>query len=1119
MKKQNKSLISILLITFMVFTVISTFNISPSAIQTMINSDPVDNQEPELKTSQFAPRTIRVAVYYSSNISMPSYGTGACSNDLTDTLAALNNGEYQVTLLTTEDISNHELQTAYYDIFIMADNLPQMNISNYVKEFWLGGGGLLSFDSAINFLCYYGILPPESIGNNGSTSLWSYKSGENEIYQRHPISKEYLVGDTFTPFGTWGTFDWTALQGTSIASDLVRIATRTADSNDVTVLGFDPSNGGGRIVQMPWSVGDIPSIMYDLVIDAVDWACPRPKARIVFDLSHLPYGGVDSWDDDYTVNPDWYSTFRNNLVNRSYTFDKLYPSASGNLTSSNLAPYDLLIILLPRFNFTSTEVTDVSSWIQNGGSLLIYGETPTVYGTVSILKNINYLLSPVDLLMNLTASGPPAVTGYSLKHPTIEECSNLYFFNPGLINYSGDAYPIWGYNQYNITVAAQEYGNGRIILSSDINICGDAIGYNDNLKYGINAVNWLTATQAKAIALITRYSSDDPNDNAYRGPVARALNDLGIKFYLTSTCSYFNLSLVSNDFDLVVVDQTFGAGSIGFIDDYATEIINYMDNGGHLIIWSYRQLFESPLWDYLGYTTESLGYGSPQEVFIWDSGHRIFNTPAHYGANNITTSLDIYGYSFVNVTLYNNATGIAGLTETPSVDTNAIILGANGRAITNTFALTEYYDDTDDSTYPDALEIWENEIAYMTYQSLSVNILDPQTDDNFDANAPSFSITTGGIIIDETYYTLNDAGHYPITSTSGTINQGAWDALSDGTVSLKVYVEDTAGNSIYDEVNIEKDTQDPIIEILSPTSGQAFNNTAPEFIVNITDPNLDTIWYTINDSVITYPVTGLSGTINQTGWDALSDGNVTLTFYAGDLAGNTAMESIIVQKDTQDPVITINSPTSGDDFGSTPPSFDITVIDLNLDTIWYTINDSVITYPVTGLSGTINQTGWDALSDGNIELKFYARDLAGNTATKAVIVQKDTQGPVITINSPASGDEFGSTPPSFNISVTDPNLDTIWYTLNSNITILGNILVWTIPQEAWDILPEGSATITVFANDTLGHTSSQSLNLTKNIPSRGIGLDYFMMSVLITLFSSMAIIIVITKMYRKKQLI
>lgn len=106
-------------------------------------------------------------------------------------------------------------------------------------------------------------------------------------------------------------------------------------------------------------------------------------------------------------------------------------------------------------------------------------------------------------------------------------------------------------------------------------------------------------------------------------------------------------------------------------------------------------------------------------------------------------------------------------------------------------------------------------------------------------------------------------------------------------------MEDTAGSSKSAAVNIDKDTQAPIIEILSPTSGQTFNDTAPEFIVNITDPHLDKMWYTVNVSLANYTFTS-NGTINQAAWEALSEGTVTVTFYANDTLGHEAFKQVSI---------------------------------------------------------------------------------------------------------------------------------------------------------------------------------------------------------------------------------
>lgn len=88
---------------------------------------------------------------------------------------------------------------------------------------------------------------------------------------------------------------------------------------------------------------------------------------------------------------------------------------------------------------------------------------------------------------------------------------------------------------------------------------------------------------------------------------------------------------------------------------------------------------------------------------------------------------------------------------------------------------------------------------------------------------------------------------------------------------------------------------------------------------------------------------------------------------------------------------------------------------------------------------------------------------------------------------------------------------------------MNNILVWTINQTVWSALPEGNATIIIYANDTLGHTSSEAIIIIKNIPSRGNGSDSFMIWFLIALIGGISIgisiIVVITRTHFKKEIV
>jgi len=96
-----------------------------------------------------------------------------------------------------------------------------------------------------------------------------------------------------------------------------------------------------------------------------------------------------------------------------------------------------------------------------------------------------------------------------------------------------------------------------------------------------------------------------------------------------------------------------------------------------------------------------------------------------------------------------------------------------------------------------------------------------------------------------------------------------------------------------------------------------------------------------------------------------------------------------------DPKITINNPQANEVFGATPPSFNISINEPNLNTTWYSLNGGVNT-TFTGLIGSINQTLWNALAEGNVSIRFYASDSAGNIGfTDFTILKQLPQEPGI----------------------------------------------------------------------------------------------------------------------------
>jgi len=95
-------------------------------------------------------------------------------------------------------------------------------------------------------------------------------------------------------------------------------------------------------------------------------------------------------------------------------------------------------------------------------------------------------------------------------------------------------------------------------------------------------------------------------------------------------------------------------------------------------------------------------------------------------------------------------------------------------------------------------------------------------------------------------------------------------------------ISGTAGSQDNFPILLNEEYIAPVIRIIVPLPDSVLDLVAPFYIISIDELTLDTIWYTLDGGGTNYTVQGLTGFFNQTAWEALNEGNLTIRFYAND---------------------------------------------------------------------------------------------------------------------------------------------------------------------------------------------------------------------------------------------
>lgn len=362
------------------------------------------------------------------------------------------------------------------------------------------------------------------------------------------------------------------------------------------------------------------------------------------------------------------------------------------------------------------------------------------------------------------------------------------------------------------------------------------------------------------------------------------------------------------------------------------------------------------------------------------------------------------------------------------------------------------------------------------------------TDFTVDATAPALTVTTpanNDITNDNTpeiagstepgatvtVIITDTQGNVVETLTPAVDAMGNWSieptaTLNDGDYVISVESSDAAGNTTNSgDINVSVDTAAPALDVTAPTDNQLVTTRDTDVTgtadagQQITVEVLDANGIVVDTQTVTADANG-DWTASVTN---LANGDYTVRATATDLAGNIAEDTTPFTVDSDEPIIQINNPADGSATNNKRPSID-GLADADA-TVTVTITDNAGNV-IAMLTPTVNAMGmWsimpDAdLADGEYTIEAQTTRPNGKSATASATVTIDTDGPTVSLTSPADGSQTPENQPAIT-GTSEPNTDVTITVTNAAGTVIFETTVTTDANGNFSVTPD-----TMLADDT-----------------------------------------------------
>jgi parallel beta-helix repeat protein len=315
-------------------------------------------------------------------------------------------------------------------------------------------------------------------------------------------------------------------------------------------------------------------------------------------------------------------------------------------------------------------------------------------------------------------------------------------------------------------------------------------------------------------------------------------------------------------------------------------------------------------------------------------------------------------------------------------------------------------------------------------------------------------------VIDDNLDLVNyemDGGPNQTISFPYDIDTSLW---PDGNRTIVVYAKDLAGNLNFTAYNFTIDGMIPKIMLESPTMNNSVYSPGTILFFNITDDHLDTgtVYYKKNGGPSENFNYSTVFEINTTGWP---DDTYIIEVHAQDTLGNENIRSFTFDIDSTPPEILLVTPFNNSIFQAGEQQLNFLINEGHID--WVHIYENDVFSDVFLPPYQWNTTG---VADGPYNIKINAQDLAGNFATAYFNFTVATL-PKIILDSP-SNNSLIQAGIHIELTITDTNLDYVYYTLNS-----GSNQILDPPHDinttGW---ADGPYWVAIYAMDTAGNLNT-----------------------------------------------